>query len=174
MKSTDGPCNVKFIYSAKATKFCEIFTLLLTGTTLHRTKVRWRFCKILWPSQNIWTLNENINTFSENISPHYDKHMVAGRAKLLKQQKPRIIFPWKKTAWFNFLITKKAGFSKVTVKEYLIMDVPVYRTFFVVYFGGPIWWIWFVTNKEKERWKSNFLLNLEFVSRLSWNIFCLF
>ena len=21
-----------------------------------RTKVRWRFCKILWPSQNIWTL----------------------------------------------------------------------------------------------------------------------
>ena len=25
---------------------------------LHRTKVRWRFCKILWPSQNIWTLKE--------------------------------------------------------------------------------------------------------------------
>ena len=23
---------------------------------LHRTKVRWRFHKILWPSQNIWTL----------------------------------------------------------------------------------------------------------------------
>ena len=23
---------------------------------LHRTKVRGRFCKILWPSQNIWTL----------------------------------------------------------------------------------------------------------------------
>ena len=23
---------------------------------LHRTKVRWRFGKILWPSQNIWTL----------------------------------------------------------------------------------------------------------------------
>ena len=23
---------------------------------LHRTKVRWKFCKILWPSQNIWTL----------------------------------------------------------------------------------------------------------------------
>ena len=23
---------------------------------LHRTKVRWRFRKILWPSQNIWTL----------------------------------------------------------------------------------------------------------------------
>ena len=27
---------------------------------LHRTKVRWRFRKILWPSQNIWTLNEYI------------------------------------------------------------------------------------------------------------------
>ena len=24
---------------------------------LHRTKVRWRFRKILWPSQNIWTLS---------------------------------------------------------------------------------------------------------------------
>ena len=23
---------------------------------LHRTNLRWRFCKILWPSQNIWTL----------------------------------------------------------------------------------------------------------------------
>ena len=24
-----------------------------------QTKVRWRFCKILWPSQNIWTLTIN-------------------------------------------------------------------------------------------------------------------
>ena len=24
--------------------------------TLHRTKVRWRFCKMLWPSQTVWTL----------------------------------------------------------------------------------------------------------------------
>ena len=28
--------------------------------TLHRTKVRLRFRKILWPSQNIWTLNNYI------------------------------------------------------------------------------------------------------------------
>ena len=28
---------------------------------LHRTKVRWRFRKILWPSQNIWTLFEKNN-----------------------------------------------------------------------------------------------------------------
>ena len=41
--------------SEKATKFWEIFTLLLTGATL-KTKVRWRFCKILWLSQNMWTL----------------------------------------------------------------------------------------------------------------------
>ena len=38
----------------------------------------------------------------------------------------------------QFSDNKKAGFSKVTVKEYLIMDVPVYRTFFVVSFGGPV------------------------------------
>ena len=33
------PLQVKFIYFEKATKFCKIFTLLLTGT-VHRTKVR--------------------------------------------------------------------------------------------------------------------------------------
>ena len=27
---------------------------------LHRPKVRWRFLKILWPSQNIWTLTNDI------------------------------------------------------------------------------------------------------------------
>ena len=27
---------------------------------LHRTKVRWRFRNILWPSQNIWTLSQNM------------------------------------------------------------------------------------------------------------------
>ena len=31
---------------------------------LHRTKVRWRFCKILRPSQNIWTTEK----FLRNIS----------------------------------------------------------------------------------------------------------
>ena len=42
---------VKFIYSEKATKFCEISTVDLTITTL--TNLQWRFRKILWPSQNI-------------------------------------------------------------------------------------------------------------------------
>ena len=45
--------DLKFIYSENATKFCEIFTLRLS--TVHTDK-RWRFCQILWPSQNIWTL----------------------------------------------------------------------------------------------------------------------
>ena len=44
----------------------------------------------------------------ENISPHYAKHMVAGRAKLLKQQKPRIIFPWKKNRMIQFSDNKKS------------------------------------------------------------------
>ena len=39
---------VKFIYSEKVTKFCKIFTLLLTVCTVVK-----RFRKILWPSQNI-------------------------------------------------------------------------------------------------------------------------
>ena len=41
------PYLIKFIYSYKATKF---------WLAIHRKKVRWSFCKILWPSQNIWTL----------------------------------------------------------------------------------------------------------------------
>ena len=42
---------------------------------LHRTKVRWRFCIMLWPSQNIWTLfsadlevSQKIMTFALCIS----------------------------------------------------------------------------------------------------------
>ena len=35
------PCaKVKFIYSEKATKFCEIFTLLLTACTVVKSKVK--------------------------------------------------------------------------------------------------------------------------------------
>ena len=35
---------------------------------LHRTNVRWRFSKIFWPSQNIWTLNRIKNYPSNAIS----------------------------------------------------------------------------------------------------------
>ena len=43
---------LKFINSEKAKKICEIFTLLLT----YVVPVKRRFCKIFWPSQNLWTL----------------------------------------------------------------------------------------------------------------------
>ena len=39
-------------------KFCEISTLNLTKYT--QSSLRWRFRKILWPSQNIWTLLDNL------------------------------------------------------------------------------------------------------------------
>ena len=49
--------QLKFVYFEKATKLFEIFALLLfTVSKYIQTKVRWRFRKILWPSQNIWTL----------------------------------------------------------------------------------------------------------------------
>ena len=44
---------VKFIYSEKTTKFCEISTLLLTGTTQDKSKVE--------ISQNFLAFSENIN-----------------------------------------------------------------------------------------------------------------
>ena len=53
-------CNftLKLIYSEKATKLCEIFPLLLT--TVHTVKSKVKIFKILWPSQNIWTLTQLI------------------------------------------------------------------------------------------------------------------
>ena len=43
----------KFLYSEKATKFCEIFTLLLTGTTLDKSKMK--------ISQNVVAFSEYMN-----------------------------------------------------------------------------------------------------------------
>ena len=51
---------LNFLYSEKGTKFCEIYTLLLSTVCSMQyieTKVRWRFRKILWPSQNTWPLS---------------------------------------------------------------------------------------------------------------------
>ena len=45
---------LKFIYSEKATKFCEISTVDLSY--ILQSNLWWRFRKIMWPSQNIWTL----------------------------------------------------------------------------------------------------------------------
>ena len=44
---------LKFIYSEKATKFCKIFPLLLTGTTLDKSKVK--------ISQNLVAFSKYIN-----------------------------------------------------------------------------------------------------------------
>ena len=60
--------RVKFIYSKKATKFCEISTLLLTGTTQDKSKVEF--------PQNFVAFSEYINftkegreDYSENLFP---------------------------------------------------------------------------------------------------------
>ena len=44
--------TLNFIYSEKATKFCEIFTLLLSYVVPVKSKVKISQKK-LWPSQNI-------------------------------------------------------------------------------------------------------------------------
>ena len=53
IKHLQNRAVVKFIYSEKATKLCEIFPLLLTVCTVVKSKGK---SKILWPSQNMWTL----------------------------------------------------------------------------------------------------------------------
>ena len=46
---------LKFIYSEKATKFCAKSPLIIC--LMYCQSNNWcRFCKIVWPSQNIWTL----------------------------------------------------------------------------------------------------------------------
>ena len=60
--------HLKFIYSENATKFCEISTLLVSMYIVPvKSKVE-RFCKILWPFQNIWTLKSNAKAKMENSS----------------------------------------------------------------------------------------------------------
>ena len=49
--------KLKFTYSEKATKFCKISTVDCLDWHL-----RWRFFKILWPSQNTSTLPELVKT----------------------------------------------------------------------------------------------------------------
>ena len=65
---------VKFIFSEKATKFYKISTVNLTVTTLHRTNLRWRFRKKLWPFQNIWTL-PNVLWLSFDLSWNWNLHI---------------------------------------------------------------------------------------------------
>ena len=52
--------SLKFIYSEKATKFCEIFTLLLSVCTVDKSKVK--------ISQNFVAFSEYTNFKNENGS----------------------------------------------------------------------------------------------------------
>ena len=56
------PREVKFIYSEKATKSCKIFTLLLTGTTQDKSKVK--------ISQNFVPFSEYMN-FKTVVLPRF-------------------------------------------------------------------------------------------------------
>jgi hypothetical protein len=76
INSVNKGMQVKFIYSEKATKFCEIFPLLLTQYI--QSKVRGRFCKSLWPSQNIWTLIVNKVRLLISKKGHVKKFRVTG------------------------------------------------------------------------------------------------
>ena len=67
-----GPANtqylplLKFIYSEKAAKFCEIFPLLLT--TVHTVKSKGKI------SQNFVTFSEYMNfTFQDNLRVIFDQ-----------------------------------------------------------------------------------------------------
>ena len=62
--------DIKFIYSEKATKFCEIFTLLLSYVVPVKSKL-----KIL---QNFVAFSEYMN-FKNKIK--FDVHFVAGNFK---------------------------------------------------------------------------------------------
>ena len=73
----------KFIYSEKAKFFCKIFPLLLTVCT-----VRGRFRKILWPSQNIWTLHRTTDQVSVNY--YCDKNLGRKNSKSTLE----ILFYW--------------------------------------------------------------------------------
>ena len=57
--------SVKFIYSEKTKNFAKFSPYFWLQYT--QSKVRGRFRKILWPSQNIWTLTFKIWTKLENM-----------------------------------------------------------------------------------------------------------
>ena len=58
--------SVKIKWKVKVgTQFCHFAkSSPYLWLELHRTKVRWRFRKFLWPSQNIWTL-QNVKVLTQ-------------------------------------------------------------------------------------------------------------
>ena len=57
---------LKFIYSGRPQNLTKSSTYFWLA--LHRTKVRWRFRKILWPSGNIWTLCHLANIWKKGLN----------------------------------------------------------------------------------------------------------
>ena len=55
---------LKFIYSGKATKFCEIFTLLLTVCTVVKSKVEISLNFVAFSEYMNFTLNQFLNPSS--------------------------------------------------------------------------------------------------------------
>ena len=81
--------NHKFS-AEKATKFGEIFPLLNFDYSKYlQSKVRGRFLKILWPSQNIWTLNTKAANIWEIKSSKY--FWGSKRPKYIKDSNYRVI-----------------------------------------------------------------------------------
>ena len=144
---------LKFIYSEKATKFCEIFNLLLT--TDIESKVRWKFRKILWPSKNTWTLTSN---------PYW-------MVRLLR------------SSWFNITSNNwMMNRTELTsILDYYIVEKvlkPTVASFFASFFPTPLLWrflasdiktsIYFVrslffTNEPLTSWTL-------FSSKLDWGL----
>ena len=65
--------SVKFKYSERATHYCKIYTIDLSYVSIcsNGLNLQWRFHKILWTSQNIWTLPTHLLCNSDIFLPTY-------------------------------------------------------------------------------------------------------
>ena len=71
LKQSKGSAVVKFIYSEKATEFCEISTVYLTGTTQDKSTVE---------------ISQNFVAFSEYINFQKTRHKSEGKKTIKRKQ----------------------------------------------------------------------------------------
>ena len=99
---------LKFIYSEKVTKFCEAFTLLLTGTTQDKSKVK--------ISQNFVAFSEymnfNINGFPFPFQVFFDD----GYASYIKHEDIRVVCAQTENAVYEDIHPNSRDF----VRKYLL------------------------------------------------------
>ena len=92
---------LKFIYSEKATKFCEIFTLLLTGTTYDKSKVK------IFQNFVVFSKNMNFRTSLPLLWQTPKKLSVEIVRKYIQfcwhQRIPLVTSPWKSRDIFCYL-----------------------------------------------------------------------